>query len=1309
MTTGYEDYDYPLEVGDELCHTLLEDLRKKLWLIFYAYRATTLNAKKPTGTYSASDGQYWASGPFHEGTIYADEGTVPGTLNGDDRRAPGYIDCWHEGKWGNSIGGAGASDYDIKGATIDHTASSGHEIWIENNTINTYTDGEETVEGNLLVGCPLELTGGPSEATGFWRIKSARTHDEGGTEYRLVTLEKFHSDGDLVLSSDYGHPGTSYTGGSGDVECDFGGDWYMLCPKTGGSVAFISDQDMIYQGTDNKRCDGELRPPDGGYYSADWNTRWISTVNPYLYHHYDFNAHRWVAPLSEWDEGGSPEDWFSVLESWRMLPLNSDPKERVPPFYYDNTGRIAWQIAGNKVEVEKEYFTDWDRMLAKQGSQINMETFPTDNVIATDETYRTRTWRTLDSGAGSFFQGTIPPMSDDPAWHKQRPFWKEWKMNTRCYWPWIEMAADYGGYVAEINTEYKINWMEVNRKATDVTVPGDPAGTTYEDKWWGTTWDLEGYRPDWNSGQPRFDYLYSKLWGKNGAAIEKILSDLNRYDWWFDPTAKYVPLDIMQEYGEIYYGQQNSHDPTPATSDPENAAWEHPPPAGTWRMIPDETLGYKDFTNMRSKESGTPAGSEIVDVYTDMMHNELEVALETGEWKHFCSLYAKQAPAAGEFDMSTINAASRYVNEGDETNSYTDTDESNDTRHEMADIGDGIDYYYECDTGDADNYGVKMAVEGYYQSNGGSGTCKIQAYDWANTVWRNIMDLPHNTSDQTYTIYLYPWAVGTGGNDGKIRIKFFQESQETGSVIKIDFLEIITIEKELVERHGWTADRDGEIFHEKVFKTLDLMLKVMGELKYKDLTPYIGASIDNIVDYMSDDITFGQSDTDPQVLGDWWNANCADAIDPDLSTWADAGAVAPFLQTVTLGQITPPDWEFVGSPDYYQTGAFKFTDFDKIFGMKKIWMSLKIDDMPGPVALARRVAAKFTLFDGSTVTQRGQGEGFIYAWFKIFDVISSSKTIDYARITWENAFEDLIYDNYMGGNKWAILIDCDVSINTIGALSVIGEIDWTDIPDECWERDDTFKNCPNVNDPTEDENPPVYEPIKFEMKPTIYDANRPHQDTAGDCYSWPSYVAEWHIKMEVILMEDLEGNGVEYEFVGSGGSGTTKGVDFGRTYHVDKDHDMILDMGVGTDAGDADDLEEALKNGSFVWTFINRAIDDASAAGAGQTDNVTDDSTAEATHANEGRIVPPYALWKTVPTIDGSDVDMEIRDCSGPEDDRPCEYYFESTDSTWTRGWSTTKTATHTGGSGAGKDYRCYGRTVTDNIITLQSSELAAV
>ena len=1179
---AWQDFDYPLAVGQEVCHQLMSDIRKKIWLIMNniyidaagggtedpeeseSSRFSNLdNANPPSGVYGdTSQAGWWGrNGDFRAGTAFADWDATG--LDTALRRGPDYINIWHNEAWGNSIGGAGVSDYNIKGASLGHTSPGKSEIWFEDIQINSYATGEETVAGNLKIGCPVLIAGVTGDAgnaiNGYWRIKSATPETISSTDYIKVELEDLHGDNDLILGEDFGHPEGSTYSSSGDGECNFGGDWYMWCPRLGnptGNISFASDAMMKHVCTNNARGDGEKRPPDGGILSADESGYWCRTVNPYVYHHYDANAHRWIG----FAQRRSSVNYFTVFESWRMLPIDTDPKEQVPPYWTDDKEMTEHQIAGNKVEVQREHFTDWDVMLASQGSQSHLRTSPSNLVRTTDRTTPRIHW----ASTGQYAWGRFPVMSDNSKWHKQRTIWQMSKLNSRCIWPWIELMCERA-FVDEVNTTYKTNWLEENRLVVD-PVHGS---STYETLWWTTSWNLAGYRPDYNNTQPRFDYLYSRFWGENGSGLEKILSDLGDYDWWFDATNKYVPYPIKHNWGNIYHSQQNNHDSPPETG-PTAAEWEHPTPAGTWRKIPKWSFGYVDGDTatdpgvtgfMRDKESGTPNGSEIVN-YEDEMHGGAGIG-SSENW-NFCSLYANAVPAVGEF--------------------------------------------------------------GNYATN-------------------------------------------------------------------------------LKTRHGEVHTHDSVFYWEKVYLILNLMLDVMDQLKYLDMTPAIGITTQDGDLWMSGDLGAELTLEDYLAKFQKW---MVEAWDPDIANWTPSGGWSGLYVRYGIYRDTIPDPDEYNDDniDYgvYKERAFGFSGFNRIYGLSHMYLSVKIPHMLVDTDPFR--AAEVAGINGEIITQETFASNLdLYKILDVSEIVSTTSEIEWAKVWLNNAFRDPVFDGF---SRWELTITCLVTIQVVGNISVIGEIDWNLFPDNIWIRDQTYEKrfLTGVNDT----NPPGYEPISLYKKPILFDANRPPNDTVNECYTWPNYIAAWTLKMDSILMEDVENHGVEYKFDGTGGSGTKKAVDFGVTYQASRFHNIVLDMDIATLPGDADDLEEALDNGiKWGWAFAVTAKDNAASYGSGQSDNTTNISEALEVCAEDGTIVPPYALWEQVPTISGSDVDMEIKEAFGPFGDRPCEYLFTTIDSTWTRSWSTDVEAVHTGGASAGKTYICYARTITGNIITLVSIGLGAV
>ena len=1144
---GWQTFQYPLEVGKEICHKLMSDIRKKIWLIqnnMYSEDATheiseaegsryanIENANEPTGTYPTGPGWWGRNGEFRAGNAL---GAYDSGGSSDKYYGPGVWSVWYEGKFGNDIEEAGASDYDIKGMVINYGGSGVDEILIEDKIIwnDPLTVYNETVYGNLLVGTPIEIFGSaPTEAKGYWRIKARRLIDIGGTNYAAIELEDFHGDEDLVLQFDYGYAGT-YTGSyGGEIACDFGGDWYTFCPRGGvinGNVDFLIQTACIHKSSTKQRVDTERRPPDGGKVSSYESGWWIRTVNPYRYHHYDANAQRFIAFSQSRESAGETVEYFTIIESWRMLPIATDPKEQVPPYWAKDKDKTDFQIAGNKVEIKREHITDWDTMLAAQGSQSHLRTIPSNLVRTSDTTYRSVNWTSTET----YCWGMFPPMANDSKWNYQRTIWQERKMGSRCIWPWLELMADRG-FVAPVNDVYRTNWLEVHKDWTDPTTKsGDPAGTTYGQKWLNGSWNLAGYRPEYNDAQGAFDSLNSKYWGENGSAMEKILSDLGDYDWYFDKTNLYVPYDIKHSWGNIYYSQASNHDSPPDVG-PAAAEWEHPTPAGTWRKIPKWTMGYVDGDTeidpgvdgwMRAYEEGAPAG----DSYRDSQHGGAGSC--ASHWE-FCSLYSYTTPGVGEF-------------------------------------------------GDYNN--------------------------------------------------------------------------------------------ELKMRHGEVHNHDSIYYWEKTYLILMHVLDVLGEMRLLNLTPY--ATEKKILllydENEGERVAQIQEETPEACFAEYNRIVDVQLLEkggpPDWDQTENSSAKLGYFRLLMYG----PGWGWYGEAETDLTHtqvAFVFTGIDRIYGLRSAIMSLEVMEMTNDYSFGwGHIPGEVAGYGSEIITQLAYGEGSIFRWASIGQLIGNTGFLNYAHFWLNNAYTFPVTG--AGEEDRYVTIETEIDIKPILGMSLIGIMDWDLFPDNIWARDKTYAKCflTGVNDTQ----PPVHEPIRFFNKPIIYDANRSEIDITGVSYLSPDYIPAFRIRMAAELMEDLEDHSVLYSYVGEGGAEDLGSDLLGDLFVVDRVFDVLLEMGPGSPPGNYDDLIQACADGlEDSWTFKTRARDNASAYGSGQSNNATVFSGTEQVVAEAGTVCPPKAVWKTEPHVIGGNVVGELYAGFGPEGDRDCSYEFETVSSSWDSGW----------------------------------------
>lgn len=126
--------------------------------------------------------------------------------------------------------------------------------------------------------------------------------------------------------------------------------------------------------------------------------------------------------------------------------------------------------------------------------------------------------------------------------------------------------------------------------------------------------------------------------------------------------------------------------------------------------------------------------------------------------------------AVGTGGLSTVASGSGVVT-GLETLTYAVTDQLDGVYHQVEDVGNATDFYYEFDLGDS---GVPQSVEwtGYAQSNGDSYT--VHFYNWGATAWEQVGELSaaNGTTPTTEQWTATTSHVGTGADVGLTRLRF---------------------------------------------------------------------------------------------------------------------------------------------------------------------------------------------------------------------------------------------------------------------------------------------------------------------------------------------------------------------------------------------------------------------------------------------------------------------------------------------------------------------------------------------------------
>ena len=112
-------------------------------------------------------------------------------------------------------------------------------------------------------------------------------------------------------------------------------------------------------------------------------------------------------------------------------------------------------------------------------------------------------------------------------------------------------------------------------------------------------------------------------------------------------------------------------------------------------------------------------------------------------------------------------------------------------RHVITAAASTIDIYYQFSVG-ADGVPVSVTVTGYLKEGAPAGgdTIAIQAYNWGTTSW-DTLDSAFWTgittdTNSTKSATLFTSHVGTGANDGLVRVRFYSTTLEAGTTLNTD-------------------------------------------------------------------------------------------------------------------------------------------------------------------------------------------------------------------------------------------------------------------------------------------------------------------------------------------------------------------------------------------------------------------------------------------------------------------------------------------------------------------------------------------
>jgi hypothetical protein len=242
------------------------------------------------------------------------------------------------------------------------------------------------------------------------------------------------------------------------------------------------------------------------------------------------------------------------------------------------------------------------------------------------------------------------------------------------------------------------------------------------------------------------------------------------------------------------------------TNMPWNASWDtevqsectdalnaYDPPTKT-----ELDSGFSALNNVSTAQVNTEVDNAIVTYgldhlvavadADDVVDNSVmaKIASLTGDWSTFDpqveSLEALEhrigniASTGAAFHAAAESAT--VADSGVETNTYASTEHRDGVLHSVAEGSTDVDVYYQFDVGSA---GLAVEVEWTAYLQGNNDTMVVQAWDWIGEDWEVIANIvgTAGATAETDIEALFSKHTGTGGNVGKVRIRFFNQSQSS--------------------------------------------------------------------------------------------------------------------------------------------------------------------------------------------------------------------------------------------------------------------------------------------------------------------------------------------------------------------------------------------------------------------------------------------------------------------------------------------------------------------------------------------------
>ena len=262
-------------------------------------------------------------------------------------------------------------------------------------------------------------------------------------------------------------------------------------------------------------------------------------------------------------------------------------------------------------------------------------------------------------------------------------------------------------------------------------------------------------------------------------------------------------------------------------------------------------------------------------------------------------------------------AASYVLTTGTQSaNTYTATEALDSVKHEHTDAAGVMELYYEFLIGS----GTPTSVQVTGLINGSNDSIGVYGYDWTVAGWVQIGTLSgQNDSaiNQVNSYDLFVGMVGTGTDEGKVRIRFYEASGLTSATLRIDQIFVAFSQ-------GSEGYDNGAIWIDTSFSNAGTEVGIDGVARNPVSTIAAANTLEGLTNlhrfYIAPEsvLTFAASQQDQSFSGDEWTLALGGQ---DISGTKIAGAsrgvsgtctgaISPFFSSCSIGTVTAPPSAF---------------------------------------------------------------------------------------------------------------------------------------------------------------------------------------------------------------------------------------------------------------------------------------------------------------------------------------------------------------------------------------------------------------